>query len=68
MRFTLTIDCDGAAFGADDATSYNRVLEVGGRLRTIAKELAREPERTFGRIFDTNGNRCGEWKFEENGQ
>jgi hypothetical protein len=60
MRFTLTIDCDGAAFDDD-----SRDVEVARILKQLSTHLTISGDNT-GRLFDTNGNYCGEWKFEEN--
>ena len=52
--FTLDIDCDNDAFGANDA---NRALELGALLRTTADRLT--AGIYSGSIRDSNGNRVG---------
>lgn len=57
MIFTLTIDCDGAAFDGD-------------REHEVARILARAANRvltgdTFFRLLDVNGNSVGDAIFQQ---
>ena len=54
--FSFQINVDGAAFAGDDEK-----FEVGSLLEEAATKV-RNGER-FGRIKDTNGNRCGYWTY-----
>lgn len=62
-RFTLTIDCDNAAFGD---TPQERLAEVarivircGERLETMTEGYP------FGTLCDANGNRVGHYALGE---
>lgn len=55
--FQLKIHNSGAAF--DDAPEY----EVARILRELADKV--EAGRTSGRVFDLNGNACGNWAFDK---
>lgn len=52
MKFTLTIDCDNAAF--DDDAQY----EIERILRVVANNLSKEHGLTQT-LFDINGNKVG---------
>lgn len=54
IGFNVMIDCDGAGFGDDG-------LEVVRICRDVARRIAEG--QMEGRIFDVNGDRCGEWGF-----
>jgi cytochrome c-type biogenesis protein CcmH/NrfF len=53
MQFSISIDCDNAAF-KDDAHS-----EIARILRVVATKL--EQGQTEGTCMDYNGNRVGEF-------
>lgn len=55
MRFTVMIQCDGAAFEDDPAAELARLLGV------VAERSVMSPA---GRLLDANGNQCGTWAFE----
>lgn len=59
--FTLTINCDGAAFGESD---YDRAVEIRGCLEAVLFAGRARPGDT-GPIRDTNGNRVGEWRIAD---
>ena len=57
MTFTLTINCDNAAF------------ERRGGLRALLREVSEDlwrlpPIGTLKRVRDVNGNTVGTWTFE----
>lgn len=56
--FKLSFSTDNAAFSGDD-----RALETARILREIADKL--EDGRENGVAMDYNGNRVGEWEFED---
>jgi len=58
-RFTLTIDCDNAAF---IETEYSRDEELKRIIRKALVDLDYENE---GMCLDINGNRVGEWRISE---
>ena len=61
MKFTLSIDCDNAAFDEDGGSEVARILREaarwigGGALRDGASSCLR----------DINGNEVGQWVTEE---
>lgn len=57
MKFTLTIDCDNAAFEDGLEFEVPRILE-------IATHKVRSGETEFS-LRDLNGNTCGAARFEE---
>lgn len=62
MRFTLTIDCDNAAFGnLEDAAQP--AAEVVRILRYAADRIESGP--SAGELCDANGNTVGRFGFEE---
>jgi hypothetical protein len=63
MRFTLTIDCDNAAFGDNDATE--RAAEVSYILRVVAQEFDNGTPADDIRVRDSNGNRVGTAAFSD---
>ena len=58
MTFTLTIDCDNAAF--EDLPGG----EVARLLREVAAKLDRF-DGNRGKIVEENGNSVGAWRFGE---
>lgn len=61
MRFTLTIECNNAAFDDDPAAEVLAALEtVEGRLRSIGAIVDHK-----ALLYDSNGNRVGSWGFSE---
>ena len=56
MRFTVTIECDNAAF-EDDLT-----CEVARLLRAVARRVEKDGENAGG-LADSNGNPCGNYQF-----
>lgn len=58
MRFTLTIDCDNAAFGEDDADLFNEVAWII-RKQAEAMDAGMQPNT----LRDSNGNTVGSANF-----
>ncbi len=61
MKFTLTIQCDNAAF--EDA---GLGIELGDILHRVRMQVVRfipEDAPDDRAILDTNGNRVGQWKL-----
>jgi hypothetical protein len=56
MRFTVTIECDNAAF-EDDPT-----CEVARLLRAVARRVEKDGENAGG-LADSNGTPCGNYQF-----
>jgi hypothetical protein len=56
--FTLTIECDNAAFQDGDP-----LVEIGAILGRLATTFALEQGNDSGTLRDTNGNRCGEYSY-----
>jgi hypothetical protein len=58
MKFTLTIDCDGAAFGEDGDPSHEirRILK-----RLVVGDNGPRYDNTAGTVRDSNGNTVGAW-------
>jgi hypothetical protein len=54
----LTLHTHNAAFD-DESTEVARIL------RELADKI--EAGRTSGRLFDVNGNACGNWAFDKCG-
>ena len=59
MKFTLTIDCDNAAFEPDIDSGCEP--EIARVMRHVAEQLERGA--TGAPIFDFNGNRVGFFRF-----
>jgi hypothetical protein len=59
MKFSLTFDCDNAAF--DDFPES----EIARILRSVADRVDDGDRDPGGLIFDVNGNHVGEWNIEE---
>ena len=65
MTFTLTIDCDNAAFEDLPGGEVARLLrEVARLLREVAAKLDSFDDNR-GKIVDVNGNSVGAWRFGE---
>lgn len=61
MTLTVKINCDGDAF---DGPGLG--IECARLLRQLADTLnwdPDQPETAGGRLYDANGNDCGEWRF-----
>ena len=63
--FTISIDCDNAAFDG------NPSMEIARQLRLLANQL-HDTDVLYGRedrggIRDTNGNAVGTWRFTVEG-
>ena len=73
MKFTLSIDCDNAAFEADDETSTFMPGELARILQNLAAGFRDDAERTgipcavgeSGDLRDLNGNRVGKWEVTQ---
>jgi hypothetical protein len=65
MTFTLTINCDNAAFWADDSDKpeQDAYYEVARILHDAAKHI--ENGCAGRRLCDINGNHVGSFKFDE---
>ena len=59
MRFTLEIDCDGAAFTAEGETDP---VELTTILRQVADRIDHELPLTGRPVRDSNGNTVGKWE------
>ena len=58
MKFTLTMDCDNAAFEERPADEIGRILR-----RTAEQiELIQPVSGEGGSVLDIDGNTVGEWK------
>ena len=62
MRFTLTIDCDNAAFGE---MLHERAAEIRRILNDVSERLASDEYTISGKLRDVNGNTVGRFWFEE---
>ena len=62
MRFTLTIDCDNAAFGdgQDPTAEVRRILS---KLAVGENGVRDWPRRESGKVMDHNGNSVGSWEI-----
>jgi len=57
MRFTISIDCDNAAF--DDPGELTRILtDLGKRLEWLTLD------EQGGTLRDLNGNTVGKWEIQ----
>lgn len=67
MNFTLSMNCDNAAFadlGAGEDGS-GALPEVGRILQVLANKLRTGlTDGTSGRLHDGNGNTVGEWSID----
>lgn len=59
MKFKLTIDMDNAAFEPEESAEVSKILTD---LAEYFSELPAVDLTTRGNVYDTNGNRVGEWK------
>lgn len=69
MKFTLTINCDNAAFKDNknpDDDLYARLDELARLLRIAAMNV--ESGSVSRQLHDANGNACGRFDLEENSQ
>jgi len=58
-KFTLSIDCDNAAFGEDKAREVSRILfELAA---SISPGLMDDDD---GKLRDVNGNTVGRWSYD----
>jgi len=62
MKLTITIDMDGAAF--EDGRDRELVGIFLSIRESIAMGLTSDAGYPFP-IFDSNGNRCGDWKVRD---
>lgn len=65
--FTLTIQCDNAAFSCGETGKFSHVngrIEINRMLYVVRSDLY-NGNRDSGPIRDTNGNRVGEWRITE---
>lgn len=60
MRFTLTIDCDNAAFEDDDSELARIIRDVAKRVEGLSTTAAFE-----GTASDINGNTVGKFEMED---
>ncbi len=66
--FTLTIECDNAAFVDDGEAGQGALPEVGRILGVLSRKLQGGDgfhQRTSGGLLDGNGNKVGIWQFGE---
>lgn len=65
MKFTLTLDCDSAAFHADDNINdpYVAIEEIARILREAATYV--EDGSVARQLYDLNGNLCGRLDLKE---
>jgi hypothetical protein len=64
--FTLTIDCDNAAFEADPNAEVARILgDLSGFIGRKVCFLTDHPE--IGSLRDVNGNGVGSWQYQPAG-
>lgn len=61
MRFTLTIDCDNAAFEGGEHALRSEVREI--LMSLVESNVAWTDDS--GPLRDHNGNTVGRWSFEE---
>lgn len=64
MKFTLTIDCDNAAFADEDGETdrHSAAAEVARILSSTAENVAWYDE---GGCIDANGNGVGRWSWQD---
>ena len=60
MKFTLTIECDNAAFTPGDDARGDEVARI---LTTVSQQVADGYIR--GQMYDVNGNTVGVYQFFE---
>ena len=60
MTFTMTLECDNAAFDQDPQ------IEIARILAKLADQIHRGPDmigaEAGGRLLDINGNHVGDWE------
>lgn len=67
MKFTLTINCDNAAFGDPDDNRHNEstaAIEVSRILRHASVKI-RGTGCLGGRVMDVNGNTVGKYEVSK---
>jgi hypothetical protein len=62
MDFTLTINCDNAAFHDDDFSDVATCTELARILRKLADHLERDTCYSDN-LFDINGNKVGKYEI-----
>jgi hypothetical protein len=60
MQYTLTIDCDGAAFEQDVVQEISDILAVHARYFANDWHHLTQPS---GPVYDANGNTVGQWAY-----
>jgi hypothetical protein len=72
VKFTLTIDCDNAAFAPlnDDAGEAERYMAASDAVAHMLNQFAGDLLVAFagqrsGFLRDSNGNRCGDWQLSD---
>ena len=66
VKFTLSIECDNAAFDGSDAGP-----ELARILLSLARDVAADLRfngRDSGRLRDGNGNVVGAWSYKRGGR
>ena len=65
MKFTLSLDCDNAAFHAEDPVNdpYITLKKIARILRECAMHV--ENGSVARQIYDLNGNACGHLSLHE---
>lgn len=64
MKFTMSFDCDNAAFGDEEgAESRERLAEIERILQHLARRISRS--HTSGPVVDENGNTVGSYRLGE---
>lgn len=63
--FTLTIETDNAAFGADGNDEEQRCMDQAVEVARILRRAAQSVEdgAGYGSLRDVNGNTCGKFNF-----
>lgn len=62
MKFKLEIECDNAAFSADEGADCPTGSEVARILERVAAQILRTDVMNSP-VLDTNGNVVGRWQF-----
>ena len=62
--FKIEINCDNLPNDYTDAT-FDPAYEIAEILRCVAADLSKNLHRNSAQwLRDSNGNRCGTWKYE----
>ena len=66
MKFTLSINCDNAAFDdlGDGEDGSGALPEVGRILQVLARRIEQGRVDTSGMLRDGNGNTVGQWSID----